>query len=154
MVYHLAMETTRLHVAEPAAIYRSLAPAADLRSPETAARALAVFFRIADRWQLTPADKQALLGVSRTVTYRWQAGQVTAPLDAVTAERLSYVFRIYAALQVLLPIAERADAWIRQPNTAALFGGGTALARMLAGRVGDLKDVADFLDAQRGGDFG
>lgn len=147
------MEPRRLHVAEPAALHRALPVAADLRSPQTAAQALAVFFRIAERWQLAPGEKQALLGVSRTVFYRWQSGHVPAPLDAVTAERLSYVFRIYAALQVLLPIAERADAWIRQPNAAALFGGGTALARMLGGRVGDLKDVADFLDAQRGGDF-
>lgn len=126
---------------------------ADLRSPKTAASALAVFFRIADRWGLSAAEKQALLGVSRTVFYRWQAGQVTSALDAVTAERLSYVFRIYGALQVLLHIRERSDAWVRQPNTAPLFGGGTALARMLGGRVGDLKDVADYLDAQRGGDF-
>ena len=126
---------------------------ADLQSSQTAAKALAVFFRIADRWGLGAAEKQALLGVSRTVFYRWQAGNVTAPLDAATAERLSYVFRIYAALQVLLPVPERADAWLKLPNASPLFGGGTALSRMLGGRVGDLKDVADFLDAQRGGDF-
>ena len=126
---------------------------ADLWSPQTAAKALAVFFRIAERWGLGATEKQALLGVSRTVFYRWQAGNVSAPLDATTAERLSYVFRIYAALQVLLPVRERADAWLRLPNTSPLFGGGTALARMLGGRVGDLKEVADFLDAQRGGDF-
>lgn len=125
----------------------------DLHSPKTAAAALAVFFRIAERWGLGAAEKQALLGVSRTVFYRWQAGQVTSALDAATAERLSYLFRIYGALQVLLPIRERADAWVRQPNTSPLFGGGTALARMLGGKVGDLKDVADYLDAQRGGDF-
>ena len=125
----------------------------DLGSSQTAAKALAVFFRIADRWGLGAAEKQTLLGVSRTVFYRWQAGNVAAPLDATTAERLSYVFRIHAALQVLLPVRERADAWPRLPNASPLFGGNTALARMLGGRVGDLKDVADFLDAWRGGDF-
>jgi Protein of unknown function (DUF2384) len=139
--------------AEPKPRFAADTPAADLSLPLTAARALAVFFRIAERWGLTPAERQALLGVSRTVYYRWQAGQVQSALDGATAERLSYLFRIYAALQVLLPIAERADAWIRQPNTSPLFGGSSALARMLGGRVGDLKDVADFLDARRGGDF-
>lgn len=128
--------------------------AVDLASPETATKALAVFFRMAERWGLGAAEKQALLGVSRSVFYRWQAGQVASGLDPTTAERLSYLFRIYAALQVLLPVRERADAWLRLPNSAPLFGGGTALDRLLAGRVGDLKDVADFLDAQRGGDFG
>ncbi len=126
---------------------------ADLRSPATAAKALAVFFRIAERWGLGAAQRQALLGVSRSVFYRWQSGAVSAALDAATAERLSYVFRIHAALQVLLPVRERADAWLRLPNSAPLFGGGTALDRMLGGRIGDLKEVADFLDAQRGGDF-
>lgn len=126
---------------------------ADLRTVETAAAALAVFFRMANRWGLDASQKQTLLGTSRTVYYRWQAAEVHAPLDAATAERLSYVFRIYAALQVLLPVRERADAWLQAPNNAALFGGGTALARMLGGQVGDLKEVADFLDAQRGGDF-
>ena len=126
---------------------------ADLRSSDTSAKALAVFFRIADLWGLSPSEKQTLLGASRSVFYRWQAGKVTAPLDLATLERLSYVFRIHAALKVLLPIPERAYAWPRQPNSSPLFGGSTALAHMLGGRVGDLKDVADFLDAQRGGDF-
>jgi hypothetical protein len=54
---------------------------------------------------------------------------------------------------VLLPVPERADSWPRLLNASALFGGSTALAHMLGGKVGDLKDVADYLDTQRGGDF-
>lgn len=126
---------------------------ADLRTPQAAAAGLAVFFRIAARWGLDASQKQALLGCSRTLYYRWQAGEVSAPLDAATAERLSYLFRIHAALQVLLPVRERADAWLQASNSAPLFGGSSALARMLGGQIGDLKVVADFLDAQRGGDF-
>jgi hypothetical protein len=126
---------------------------ADLRSAQTAAQALAVFFRMSDRWGLATAEKQALLGVSRSVFFRWQAGEVRSALDSATAERLSYLFRIYAALQVLLPVPERAHAWLQLPNAAPLFGGGTALQHLLGGRVGDLKDVADYLDARRGGDF-
>jgi Protein of unknown function (DUF2384) len=125
----------------------------DLSSADTAARALAVFFRIAERWGLTAPQKQTLLGASRTVFFRWQAGKVSAGLDAATAERLSYLFRIYAALQILLPVRERADTWLQLPNACPLFGGDSALSRLLGGQVGDLKDVADFLDAQRGGDF-
>jgi Protein of unknown function (DUF2384) len=128
-------------------------PNPDVATANTAAKALAVFFRIADRWRLTGPQKQAVLGASRTVFFRWQAGKVSSGLDAATAERLSYVFRIYAALQILLPIRERADGWLQLPNTSPLFGGTSALSRMLGGKVGDLKDVADYLDAQRGGDF-
>ena len=76
-----------------------------------------------------------------------------AALEPAVLERASYLLRIYAALEILIPIPERAAKWIHQDNSAPLFGGGTALGRMLAGQVGDLKAVADYLDAQRGGDF-
>ena len=51
----------------------------------------------------------------------------------------------------LFPVGERADAWIRKPNAAPLFGGESALARMLGGRVADLFQVRQYLDAVRGG---
>ena len=38
-----------------------------------------------------------------------------------------------------------------KPNQAALFGGKSALERMLAGNVADLLAVRQYLDAQRGG---
>ena len=115
--------------------------------------ALRVFFRIAQAWGLTPAQEQIVLGTSRTTLFNWKSGAVRASLEPVALERLSYVFRIYAALEILLPIPERANVWVKAPNTASLFGGASALDRMLAGQVGDLKVVADYLDAQRGGDF-
>jgi hypothetical protein len=65
-------------------------------------------------------------------------------------ERISYVLGIYKALQILFPDAERADAWISSPNAAPLFGGHSALDRMLAGNVSDLYAVRQYLDAQRG----
>jgi hypothetical protein len=48
-------------------------------------------------------------------------------------------------------VAARADEWIRKPNTAPLFAGKSALARMLGGQVADLFVVRQYLDAQRGG---
>jgi hypothetical protein len=65
-------------------------------------------------------------------------------------ERLSYILGIYKALQILLPDEAAADAWIRQPNDAAPFGGRTALERMLSGHVADLYEVRRYLDAERG----
>ena len=44
----------------------------------------------------------------------------------------------------------RAAEWIKAPNTAALFGGHSALDKMLQGRVSDLCDVRRYLDAERG----
>jgi hypothetical protein len=57
---------------------------------------------------------------------------------------------IYKSLQILLPEPGAADAWVRKPNTAAPFGGRSALDRMLSGQVADLYVVRQYLDAERG----
>ena len=130
--------------------------AATRTKPEVDARkvsrpALRTFFRIAEAWRLNNKEQMTLLGnPPRSTFFRWkQAEEVALPTD--TLERISYVFGIYSALQVLLPKAEAADAWVRRPNTAPLFGGRSALERMLSGQVGDLFLVRQYLDAQRGG---
>lgn len=120
---------------------------------EAAQKVLTVVGRIMEEWGLSPAQEQKLLGVSQSTWQAWKAGDVRAPLDAACAERVSYILRIYGALGTLIPIPERAVAWVSLANSAPLFGGKPALARMLGGQVGDLMVVADYLDAQRGGTF-
>jgi hypothetical protein len=127
------------------------APDVHLRSIESAAAALRTFFSIAEAWHLTNEQQQRLLNVSRSTYFHWKAGRVRSGLETDALERLSYIFGIYSALQLLLPIPERADAWIKKPNTAPLFGGKSALHRMLGGHVADLFVVRQYLDAQRGG---
>ena len=122
----------------------------DLSTPAAAAAALRTFWRLAQAWNLTTAEQLVLLGVARTTLYQWKAGKV-GPLEPHVLERLSYLFGIYAALQTLLPIPERANEWIRKPNTAPFLGGASALERMLAGQVGDLFVVRQYLDAECGG---
>ena len=66
-------------------------------------------------------------------------------------ERISYVLGIYKALQILIPDAETSGRVDRQVRTRLpLFGGHSALDRMLGGNVGDLYAVRQYLDAQRG----
>ena len=113
--------------------------------------ALRTAFRILDAWGLSNKEQMKLLGnPPRSTFYRWKRGENVA-LSKDTLERLSYIFGIYSALQVLLPKPEAADAWIKKPNTAPLFGGRAALERMLSGQVADLYMVRQYLDAQRGG---
>ena len=123
----------------------------DFDARKASSPALRTFFRIANAWKLENKEQMALLGdPPRSTFFRWRRAKgVVLPKD--TLERLSYIFGIYAALQVLLPRAEAADAWIRKPNAAPLFGGRSALDRMLSGQVGDLFLVRQYLDAQRGG---
>jgi len=132
------------------AVPRPRAPAIDLASPAAAAAALRTFWRLADAWQLGVNEQATLLGVGRTTLYQWKQGKV-GTLDRHQLERLSYLFCIYAALQILFPVAHRANEWLRKPNAAPVFGGRSALERMLGGQVGDLFVVRQYLDAQRGG---
>ncbi len=122
----------------------------DPTSADAGAAALRTFWRLADAWQLSVAEQMTLLGVGRSALYLWKQGKA-GPLDRHVLERLSYLFGIYAALQLLLPEQARADTWLRKPNSAPLFGGRSALQRMLGGQVADLYVVRQYLDAQRGG---
>lgn len=113
--------------------------------------ALRTLFRIADAWGLSNKQQMTLLGnPPRSTFYRWKQGE-NVVLSRDTLERISYLFGIYSALQVVLPKPESADAWIKKPNSASIFGGRSALDRMLSGQVGDLYLVRQYLDAQRGG---
>jgi len=122
------------------------------REQEAAASAtgLRTFARIADLWRISVAEQQKLLGIeSRSTYFKWKKDpQVRLPRD--TLERLSYLLVIYKALQILLPHAQAADEWIRRPNEEPLFGGRSALERMLSGNVADLYLVRQYLDSQRG----
>ena len=114
------------------------------------AAGLRAFGRIADLWHLSIAEQLTLLGLSSRSTYfKWRK-ETQARLPRDTLERLSYLLGIYKALQLLLPAPEAADEWIRRPNSEPLFGGRSALDRMLSGHVADLYQVRQYLDSQRG----
>ena len=131
-----------------------LAPAAtpDISPERMAAAGLRAFARIAEAWGLTVDEQLKLLGEPPRSTYfAWRKLPEKAAVSRDTLERLSNILGIYKSLQILLPDAAAADAWVRQPNSATPFGGGTALDRMLAGNVSDLNLVRRYLDGVRGG---
>lgn len=116
------------------------------------AAALRGFFSIAALWQLKADEQMTLLGQPpRSTFFKWKKGDGNVKLSQDKLERISYILGIYKALQILLPDSEAADDWVHKPNDAPLFGGGTALQRMLSGNVSDLYQVRRYLDAQRGG---
>jgi hypothetical protein len=120
-------------------------PAEDLGGP-----ALRAFFRLAELWNLRIAEQRKLLGDPPESTfYKWKRQQ-DGMLGRDTLERISYLLGIYKALQILFPDPAQADAWLHKPNQSALFGGHSAMERMLSGNVSDLYVVRQYLDAQRG----
>jgi hypothetical protein len=111
---------------------------------------LRAFVKIAEAWGLTVAEQLKLLGIaSRSTFFKWRR-EPDPRLPQDTLERLSYLLGIYKSLQILLPDPKSADEWVRRPNTAPPFGGGSALERMLSGQVADLYVVRQYLDSERG----
>jgi Protein of unknown function (DUF2384) len=128
------------------------APPADISPERMAAAGLRAFERIAQAWGLSVDEQLCLLGAPPRSTYfAWRKHPDKAALPRDTLERLSNILGIYKSLQILLPDAAAADAWVRKPNSAPPFGGASALARMLAGNVSDLNLVRRYLDGARGG---
>jgi hypothetical protein len=116
----------------------------------TGGAALRAFMNIAEAWGLSVAEQLKLLGIaSRSTFFKWRR-EPEPRLPQDTLERLSYLLGIYKALQILLPDPHAADQWVRKPNAAPLFGGHSALERMLSGQVADLYVVRQYLDAERG----
>lgn len=135
---------------------QNTAPAAKAQNKPSSrtlsAAGLRAFFNIARDWGLNTDAQMLLLGApGRSTFFKWKSAPESADLKRDTLERLSYILGIYKALQVLLPSTASADAWVKQPNSAPLFGGKSALDRMLGGNVADLLAVRQYLDAQRGG---
>jgi Protein of unknown function (DUF2384) len=132
----------------PSRSVRNAAPAFAHKDPS--GPALRAFFNIAAAWGLSTTQQRILLGNPPTSTFfKWKK-ELSGSLSRDVLERISYVLGIYKALQILIPVRERADQWVSSPNTAPMFGGHSALDRMLGGNVGDLYAVRQYLDAQRG----
>jgi|SRR6185312_8619470 len=112
--------------------------------------ALRTFFNLAKAWELSEREQMKLLGLnSRSTFHTWKRGRVSK-VSRDTLERISYLLGIFKAINILLPDTKRADEWMRLPNKAPLFGGRSALDRMITGNIGDLYVVRQYLDAQRG----
>ena len=113
--------------------------------------ALRTFFNICHDWDLNNTETQTILGVTADSTfYKWKKYPDQANLSKDTLERISYVFGIYKALQILLPDRSIADQWIHFPNMHPLFNGKKPIERMLSGQIADLYEVRRHLDSQRG----
>ncbi len=126
--------------------------ASALSAEQLSAAGLRAFARIADLWGLSVDEQLCLLGQPpRSTFFAWRKHPELARLPRDTLERLSNLLGIYKSLQILLPEPAAADAWVRQPNLAPLFGGRSALQHMLAGNVSDLNWVRRYLDGVRGG---
>lgn len=137
-----------------------MAQPAELRVPEASAilrdsarasrPALHAFSAIAGEWELTPKQRQSVLGLAPSTYYAYLKRPESARLSPDTLERISYVLGIFKALRILLPRGEARAAWLHNPNADPEFAGASPLAIMTAGKVANLYRVRRYLDGQRG----
>jgi len=111
------------------------------------ASGLRAFEAIADRWNLSPYERQAVLGMPRSTYNRVRARPETAALDDNKLERISHVLGIYKALHVFFADDERADTWISRSSLA--FAGRPARTLITSGLFSDLARVRQHLDVAR-----
>ena len=116
--------------------------------PGLLAAGLRAFFRISGEWDLSEAAQIILLGsTAESELESWRSGDVASG-SAETLERISLILGIYKAIQTLLPDHARANNWMRAPNFAPTFSGGSALDQMLRGNIADLRQIRTYFDAQ------
>lgn len=100
-----------------------------------------------EAWRLTDEQASALIGIS-SMDWVWiRTGGHDGTLTDEMWQRLDALFRIQAALEVIL-IAPRCNDWAHRPNKAALFGGQTALDFMIEGGWPAIHDVMLYLQAE------
>jgi hypothetical protein len=63
-------------------------------------------------------------------------------------ERVTTHLDIFQAINILLPIPERADGWLRRSNKAPLFSGRPALAKMMSDGIEGLSAVRAYLEEE------
>ena len=128
---------------------RASRPTHDPQKVKKNSVALKAFFGITQKWGLTSEQERILLGIPKATLYRWKL-YLNGSLSHDTLERISYILGIYKNLRILLPSEHTANQWVHKSNTAPLFGGHSAIEKMLKGQVIDLADVRRYLDAERG----
>ena len=118
-----------------------------LQTPAAGRVALKCFFHITEKWSLDIHEARVLLGcISKSTYYRYRKlPEIVLRTD--TLDRISYIIGIYKRLHTLFTDEDRANQWIKRPNKAAPFKGGTALDRMMTGEIDDLAAVRFYLDS-------
>ena len=124
----------------------------------TSAPGLRTFRMIADRFDLSEAERIAILGdPGRSTYHQWmkkarEHQPLTLPLD--TLLRISAILGIYKALTILFEDENQALVWLKGPHRGTLFAGASPMTYMLEGGHDGLMSVRRYLDAWRGGNMG
>lgn len=91
--------------------------------------ALRVFRGISRAWRMDFRAEMRLLALPRPVWSRI-ARDSSEALTSKALRRIVFLAQVFEAINMMFP-PERADAWMRAPNTAPMFGGRSAIELMI-----------------------
>jgi HAD superfamily hydrolase (TIGR01549 family) len=112
---------------------------------------LRTFLSIADRWELSPADRLALLDADERQFDEWS--NIARSYDPLALEttvlmRVSAILGVFAELQQLFATVDRERDWLINPNKAAPFAGREPLD-LLRGTLEDQIAVRRYAENMR-----
>jgi hypothetical protein len=114
--------------------------------------AIGLFIAIADQWRLTIPQRLTILGKppSSTSTYHhWKhavADHKPIQDNPDLIDRIAYVVGIFENAGRFWGTPERAMAWLTESNKALVFHGQSPLAKMLEGRMDDLRQTCVYIE--------
>lgn len=125
----------------------------DLKPDDSFQReALGLFITIADQWRLTVPQRLTILGKPATSTstyHHWKhavADHNPIQDNPDLLDRIAYAVGIFESAGRFWGTPERAMAWLTQPNKALVFQGQSPLAKMLEGRMDDLRQTCAYIE--------
>jgi len=128
---------------------------ADLCNPDVrrvySSPAIKAFIRMMEEWDMSVAERCAILGgVPRPTYFKWAKGNV-GNLSRDLLDRIGVLLGIYKGLELLFPDEGGRLRWFKSPNIDYAFQGRAPADRLTDGGMQDLYDVRAYIDALRGG---
>jgi uncharacterized protein (DUF2384 family) len=104
---------------------------------------LKIYGSIADKLNLSVAERCAVLGVDHQTYDRWQANPAAIELSGNHIERSSELIDVYNGLLRLFGDRELASSWLRVDNHD--FGGKPPLEALLSADTAQFRSVFDYI---------
>lgn len=108
---------------------------------------------ILKKWGCSTAQKQAILGMTKTTFHSYQKDPSKASLTPDQLERLSCLANIHEALSVVFTNPDNTFGFIRMVNNNPFFNGRTPLSMIENGSLGDLYEAYKHIDAMKNGQW-
>jgi uncharacterized protein (DUF2384 family) len=106
---------------------------------------------ILEKWGCGSAEKQSILGLSKSSYYRFLKNNSHATFSNDQLERISYIANIHQALRLIFSNPDNVYGFMKMKNDNPYFNGNTPLSLISTGSFGTLYEVFKRIDAMRNG---